>query len=78
VGVGGTVHVVLLSTATAPASSAVTFGTALLNRSIVHTLVAVAGPLVIHMIPAPLEVPAPLLTQADRASKQITLLCRQP
>lgn len=77
IGVGGTVHIVLMSTATAPASAALTFGTALLNRSLVHTLVAVAGPLVIQIIPAPLEVPAPLLTQADKASKQTTSLCRQ-
>jgi hypothetical protein len=75
IGVGGTIHVVLLATADTPASTAVTFGSALLNRSTMHTLVDVAGPLSIQIAPAALDVPAPLVIQV---SPQISSLCPQP
>ncbi len=77
VGIDGTVDIALLSTATAPASDDVAFGVALLNPSPAHTLVAVAGPVVIRMTPVSRVDAGKLIVPVPAASRQITSLCRQ-
>ena len=52
VGIRGSVAVTLLATPTAPESPPLPFGYALINQSVAHTLVAVAGPLAILIRPA--------------------------
>jgi hypothetical protein len=79
VGIGGTVYVALLSTEAAPASEDVAFGSALLNQSPTHTLVAVAGPIVIRMTPlSRVDAASIVVPLLPPASKQITSLCQQP
>jgi hypothetical protein len=48
----GTVLVTLVTSENQPRSDAVSFGNALLNPTPVHTLVAVAGPLTLRIVPA--------------------------